>query len=372
VKGSCIRPREFTSTDITGIAIIMVMCTATRTGDTWIATGMAITSTVRYTILGLVIGVTFTATPMDRISIAVGMAITSIAGRTTRAGTATTERPTGDTAPPLSPCWWIQVLRRRGCCPPPAAIMTLCASVAAVGRSGRGMVVRLTALLLLLVPVAPLCAQDANIIKLDGKTFRLEGIDAPEVDQNCLGEDGELYRCGRKAAEELARFVAERPIQCDDLHADTAYPKRRIGRCAVDGIDVHHWLVEHGWALNLEPHAKGRFKTDETDAQRGHFGLWKGCFVAPRDFRKWNKRSAKLLGANCPPDARDKLFPDQATMPAGCEIKGHYAFRAWPSAGIYHLPTCGSYWRTKAKRWFCLEEDALAAGFRKAYTCGWW
>ena len=59
-------------------------------------------------------------------------------------------------------------------------------------------------------------------------------------------------------------------------------------------------------------------------------------------------------------------------MPAGCDIKGHYAMRAWPYRGIYHLPGCGSYRRTKAKRWFCSEEEALAARFRKAYTCGWW
>ena len=85
-----------------------------------------------------------------------------------------------------------------------------------------------------------------------------------------------------------------------------------------------------------------------------------------------SKRAAKLLGASCPADAREKLFPDEAKMPAGCFIKGHYALRAWPNAGIYHLPTCGSFDRTKAKRWFCSEEEALAAGFRRSYTCGRW
>jgi endonuclease YncB( thermonuclease family) len=215
-------------------------------------------------------------------------------------------------------------------------------------------------------------AQDVKTIRLDGKTFRLDGIDAPEPDQTCLNEDRELYSCGRKAAEELTKFIAGRPIRCDDLRADPAYPKRRIGQCSVAGVDLHHWFVEHGWALNFEPDAKGRFKTDEDDARAGHFGLWKGCFVAPQDFRQWNSRSARLLGASCPSDARDKLFPDEVPISAGCEIKGHYALRAWPSQGIYHLPSCGSYGRTKAKRWFCSEEDALAAGFRKSYTCGWW
>jgi hypothetical protein len=227
-------------------------------------------------------------------------------------------------------------------------------------------------LALVFMAALPARGEDANAITIAGKIYRLEGIDAPDVDQSCLDEDGEVYSCGRRAREELKKFIAERPVQCADLRADPASSNRRIGQCSVDGIDLHSWLVLQGWALNLEPQAKGRFKTNEDDARGGRFGLWKGCFVAPQDFRKWNKRTAKLLGPSCPADARDKLFPEDAAMPVGCEIKGHYAVRAWPSAGIYHLPGCGSYGRTKAKRWFCSEQEALAAGFRKAYTCGWW
>jgi methylphosphotriester-DNA--protein-cysteine methyltransferase len=38
--------------------------------------------------------------------------------------------------------------------------------------------------------------------------------------------------------------------------------------------------------------------------------------------------------------------------------------------GIYHLPSCRSYARTKQPhRWFCSEDEAKAAGFRKSYTC---
>jgi hypothetical protein len=111
--------------------------------------------------------------------------------------------------------------------------------------------------------------------------------------------------------------------------------------------------------------------SDEEDARKGHLGQWKGCFVAPQEFRRWNKRGAILRGARCPPDARDKLFPDVTDMPPGCEIKGHYTIRAWPYAGIYHLAGCRSYRRTNAQRWFCSEEDATAAHFRKAFTCSW-
>ena len=229
-----------------------------------------------------------------------------------------------------------------------------------------------TFLVVALLAAVTTSGADACSITIDGKTYQLEGVDQPDVDQICLNEDGKSYACGIRAREELQRFIAGRTVKCTDLRADPAFPKRRMGDCSVDGVDLQHWLVLGGWALSAEPDAKGRYKGDEDDARAGRFGLWKGCFVAPADFRGWNRRSAKLLGPGCPADARDKLFPDETPMPAGCAIKGHYATRAWPSKGIYHLPECGSYRRTKAKRWFCTEDDALAAGFRKAYTCGWW
>ena len=129
-------------------------------------------------------------------------------------------------------------------------------------------------------------------------------------------------------------------------------------------------LAFDGWVINFEPYAKGRFKNEEDEARSGRLGMWSGCFVAPRDFRRWNKSRAPLLGTSCPPDARDKLFPDDPQLPPGCEIKGKYSFRAWPYRGIYHLPGCGSYRRTtKPDHWFCPEEDAIAEQFRASLTC---
>ena len=59
-------------------------------------------------------------------------------------------------------------------------------------------------------------------------------------------------------------------------------------------------------------------------------------------------------------------------MPPGCNIKGKFAVRARVTGnlGIYHLQACRSYpGLTKPDRWFCSEEDAQAAGFRRAYNC---
>jgi hypothetical protein len=54
----------------------------------------------------------------------------------------------------------------------------------------------------LVLILSPAHSQDAGTIKLDGKTYRLDGIDAPETDQNCLNEDGKLYPCDPGAAGE--------------------------------------------------------------------------------------------------------------------------------------------------------------------------
>ena len=65
-------------------------------------------------------------------------------------------------------------------------------------------------------------------------------------------------------------------------------------------------LVRAGFALNFEPAAKGRFKADEAAAKDALAGLWKGCFVAPREFRHWQK-TATLKGASCRSDKDRQL-----------------------------------------------------------------
>ena len=131
---------------------------------------------------------------------------------------------------------------------------------------------------------------DGNSVSIQGKVFRLDGIDAPEVDQSCLDENSQLYPCGRVTAQELSKLIGQQHVQCEDRGPDTRYKKRRIGGCyAFDGNDINRWLVQQGWAVNFEPYAKGRFKGDEDEARAELRGLWKGCFVAPRDFRRWNK-----------------------------------------------------------------------------------
>ena len=228
-------------------------------------------------------------------------------------------------------------------------------------------------------------ASGAEAIASDGMTlgmgdisFRLDGIEAPAIDQTCLDERGAVWACGIEARNRLATLITNQRVGCHDSGPAAGYPNKRLGICWVEGDDLslNQRLVREGWALNLEPSAKGRFKADQDEAQDNGRGLWKGCFTAPSDLTRWNKSKAKLRGLACggatSQKTRDLIFPDQPAMPPGCTIKGILALRAKMTGhrGVYHLEHCRSYARAKwPNRWFCSEEDAQAAGFRKSFNC---
>ena len=219
--------------------------------------------------------------------------------------------------------------------------------------------------------------RDGNTLQLGNVTYRLDGIDAPAVDQLCIDEHADPWTCGVEARDQLAKLIAGKQVRCDDIGVDPTTKKRRLGVCKIEGdpTSLSQLLVRQGFALNVEASATGRFKPDEAAAKDNRQGLWKGCFVAPREFRV-GKSDGALLGGACPADRdkqiREALFPQDIAMPSGCNIKGKYAVRArvTGNVGIYHLQACRSYpGLGNPDRWFCSEDDAQAAGFRRAYNC---
>jgi endonuclease YncB( thermonuclease family) len=215
--------------------------------------------------------------------------------------------------------------------------------------------------------------RDGGNVQVGDITYRLDGIEAPAFDQMCIDEHADAWTCGAAARDQLTKLIGDRQVRCDDLGIDPAFKKRHLGVCTVEGetTSLNQLLVRNGFAL---ADAKGKFKSEEISAKDDKRGLWKGCFVTPADLRRWRK-DATLNGGACRADRdreiREALFPDDPVMPAGCNIKGKYAVRArvTGNTGIYHLQTCRSYPGLDQDRWFCSEEDAQAAGFRKAYNC---
>jgi endonuclease YncB( thermonuclease family) len=222
-----------------------------------------------------------------------------------------------------------------------------------------------------------LTVKDANSLQLGGIAYRLDGIDAPELDQMCVNDQADQWACGIDTRDSVAKLIGSRDLSCKDLGPDAGYKGRRIGLCVIAGepISLNQTLVREGLAINADSPGKERFAADQADARANHRGLWHGCFVAPQQFRRWDKTAA-LLGASCREDKKSELlallFPDDPAMPPSCAIKARFSSRArfTGNVGIYHLQGCISYATvTKPNRWFCSEDDAKAAGFRKAYNC---
>jgi len=219
--------------------------------------------------------------------------------------------------------------------------------------------------------------KDARTLQLGNLVYRLHGIDAPDLDQVCINERADPWACGIEARDRLVKLIGDRAVACQDVGPDPAFKARRLGICVIEGDtgSLSRRLVQDGLAVNLDPEAKGRFADDEAAAREAHKGLWRGCFVAPQKFRQWDL-AAPLLGASCRDDKRAELrsflFPDEPVMPPGCPIKAKFAKRArvTGNVGVYHLQACRGYGSlTKPNRWFCSEDDAKAAGFRRAYNC---
>jgi endonuclease YncB( thermonuclease family) len=219
--------------------------------------------------------------------------------------------------------------------------------------------------------------KDGGTLDVAGVTYRLDGIDAPAVDQTCIDEHADSWACGVDARDRLTRMIADRKVTCEDLGADATLKQRRAGLCTIDGDkdSLNRQLLRQGYAVSVEPSVKGRFAADAATARDAREGLWRGCFVAPQDFRRWTT-TAPLLGASCASDKdrelRAALFPDEPVMPPGCSIKGKYSARARVTGhvGIFHMQGCRSYASlVRLERWFCSAEEAQAAGFRKAFNC---
>ena len=66
--------------------------------------------------------------------------------------------------------------------------------------------------------------------------------------QLCRGEDSLPYRCGAKAANQLAAFIGTRPLTCTPVTIDRY--GRTVASCAINGINLADWLVRQGLALD--------------------------------------------------------------------------------------------------------------------------
>ena len=148
----------------------------------------------------------------------------------------------------------------------------------------------------------------------------------------------------------LQALTSVTTISCEQTDIDRY--GRIVARCFAGGGDVGRSLVLDGWAIAYREFSLEYEHAEET-ARRDRRGMWAGEFIAPSLWR---------LGARLP---FESLQPAEAT---DCYIKGNIN-----AAGerIFHVPGGRFYAATRldeaaGERWFCTEEQALGAGWRRS------
>jgi endonuclease YncB( thermonuclease family) len=140
---------------------------------------------------------------------------------------------------------------------------------------------------------------DGDTLEIHGSRIRLWGIDAPERDQLCRGDDSDQYRCGAKAAKDLDAFIARRPVNCNPISLDRY--GRTVATCSVAGADLGQWLVQNGLALDWPRYSRGQYGTAQQQAERVGQGIWNGSYVEPWLYRVCIRDGGKPAG--CSDDA---------------------------------------------------------------------
>jgi endonuclease YncB( thermonuclease family) len=193
---------------------------------------------------------------------------------------------------------------------------------------------------------------DGDTLEIHGQRIRLHGVDAPEADQTCTRANGQVWRCGQSAALALADKIGTAVISCRQTDIDQYH--RVVAICARDGQDLNAWLVSGGYAIAYRQFSED-YARQEIEARAAKRGIWDGQFVQPPQYRALQDRAVKAS-------------PSQAEPTQRCNIKGNIS-----DAGehLYHVPGGAFYAATvidprRGERWFCSEDEARAAGWRRS------
>jgi Staphylococcal nuclease homologue len=212
---------------------------------------------------------------------------------------------------------------------------------------------------------------EADTIVIGSERIRLQGVDARELDQICLDSMGEVWTCGIDARDRLIRHIGSRETSCVTNSKDAF--GRRLATCSTEEGDLSAWLVREGLGMAFIRYSSA-YVAEE---------VWAGAFIAPWDWRS-RTASTAILGSYKPTGIQERILlpstpqlqlkPSLSPRPqvqdrrAECLIKGNIN-----STGerIYHVPGQRYYDNTqinesKGERWFCTEQEAVGAGWRKA------
>ncbi|WP_421424047.1 thermonuclease family protein [Agrobacterium rosae] len=210
---------------------------------------------------------------------------------------------------------------------------------------------KLVVILLVALLPASACASnvtvvDGDTLDVDGVRYRLHGIDAPEASQTCLDRMASRWDCGQAAITMIKKLTSNGSVTCDARGKD-AYD-RTLAVCTAGGVEINSEMVRRGMAWAFRRYSLDYARLEDV-AAADRVGVWQAETQTPWDYR------AERWGAT------DSSAPDPA-----CPIKGNVNRK---QEKIYHVPWSKDYSKTrvnerKGERWFCSEDEAIAAGWR--------
>jgi len=208
----------------------------------------------------------------------------------------------------------------------------------------------------------------ATVIKVvDGDTFdarfadgsvervRLILIDTPETKHPRIGEQP----FGKEASDFTAKLLTGKKVELElDVQERDQYG-RILAYAYVGGKMVNKLLLEKGLArvAVFPPNTKyvDEFREIQDEARKKGIGIW--------SIENYVKEDGFQSGGDKGQTGEDGRRPSAEKSCQNPTIKGNINSRG---EKIYHLPGGRYYDVTKAEEWFCTEEEAMKAGYRKS------
>lgn len=106
---------------------------------------------------------------------------------------------------------------------------------------------------------------DGDTLKLNGTTYRLWGIDAPETRQECEG-----WPAGHLAASALQSIIKGKTVTCQAKGHDRY--DRTIAKCYANGADIQALMVRRGWAWAFTRYSSD-YVSEEAKAKAEQLGI---------------------------------------------------------------------------------------------------
>lgn len=215
---------------------------------------------------------------------------------------------------------------------------------------------------------------------LDGDTFtidyagketsvRIVGINTPEtIDPRTTAE------CfGREASDYLKGLITGKKVRIESDSSTTDRDKynRLLRYVYLDGEDVGLKIISNGYGYEYTydiPYSKqATYKDAQKEAEKNKVGLWaEGACVDNEN----NATTEDTSGSQSSNETTNTgVLPSTTNgTQSNCNIKGNINYNG---EKIYHVPGQEYYDETKideeyGERWFCSEEEAQAAGWRKS------